>query len=45
MAAYEAALFPRSEQFAAESDENHRRLFDDQAPAGLLALFAASRAE
>ena len=38
---YETALFPRSEQFAAESGENHSRLFDDEAPAGLLALFAA----
>jgi hypothetical protein len=36
------ALFPRSEQFAAESDQNHSRLFDDQVPAGLLALFAAA---
>ncbi len=45
LAAYEAALFLRSEQFAMESEENHSRLFDDQAPAGLLALFAAGHAE
>jgi acyl-CoA reductase-like NAD-dependent aldehyde dehydrogenase len=42
LAAYEAALFTWSEQFAAEPDENHSRLFDDQAPAGLLGLFAAA---
>lgn len=36
---YEAALFPRSAGFAAESDENHTRLFDDDAPDGLLHLF------
>lgn len=39
---YEAALFPRSAEFAAESAENQRRLFDDDAPAGLLALFEAA---
>jgi hypothetical protein len=31
LAADEVALFPRSERFATESDENHSRLFDDQA--------------
>jgi 2-polyprenyl-6-methoxyphenol hydroxylase-like FAD-dependent oxidoreductase len=39
LAEYEAALFPRSEQFAAESNDNHTRLFDDDAPGGLLHLF------
>jgi len=39
LAEYEAALFPRSEQFAAESDENHTRMFDHDAPNGLLHLF------
>ncbi|MFI6274587.1 FAD-dependent oxidoreductase [Streptomyces sp. NPDC050988] len=42
LAAYEADMFSRSEQFAAESDANHRRLFDDRAPQGLLDLFAAA---
>jgi 2-polyprenyl-6-methoxyphenol hydroxylase-like FAD-dependent oxidoreductase len=35
---YEDALFPRSAQFAAESDRNHRLMFADNAPHGLLAL-------
>ena len=38
LTAYEQALFPRSEQFAAESARNHRLLFAADAPAGLLAL-------
>ena len=38
LTAYEKALFPRSEQFAAESARNHRLLFGADAPAGLLAL-------
>ena len=29
---YETALFPRSERFAAESEDNHRRMFDNDAP-------------
>jgi len=36
---YEQALFPRSAQFAAESDSNHRLMFADDSPAGLLDLF------
>jgi 2-polyprenyl-6-methoxyphenol hydroxylase-like FAD-dependent oxidoreductase len=35
---YEQALFPRSAQFAAESDRNHKLLFADNAPDGLLKL-------
>ncbi|MEU6557262.1 NAD(P)/FAD-dependent oxidoreductase [Streptomyces sp. NPDC046915] len=35
---YEQALFPRSAQFAAESDKNHRLVFGDNAPASLLDL-------
>ena len=38
LAEYEAALFPRSAQFAAESDSNHKLLFGDDSPVGLLAL-------
>ncbi|MGO4459452.1 FAD-dependent oxidoreductase [Streptomyces sp. M-16] len=38
LAEYEQALFPRSAQFAAESDKNHRLIFGDDAPAGLLDL-------
>ncbi|WP_395297980.1 FAD-dependent oxidoreductase [Kitasatospora hibisci] len=38
LAAYEQALFPRSARFAAESARNHRLIFDDNAPAGLLDL-------
>jgi 2-polyprenyl-6-methoxyphenol hydroxylase-like FAD-dependent oxidoreductase len=37
---YEDALFPRSAQFAAESDRNHRVMFADNSPDGLLALLA-----
>src|SRR5580693_2310031 len=32
------ALFPRSAQFAAESDRNHKLLFGDSTPDGLLKL-------
>ena len=35
---YEQALFPRSAQFAAESDRNHKLLFGDDTPDGLLKL-------
>ncbi|GIE78010.1 monooxygenase [Actinoplanes philippinensis] len=35
---YERALFPRSEQFAAESDANLAMMFGDDTPTGLLAL-------
>jgi len=38
LAEYEEALFPRSAQFAADSDSNHKLLFGDNAPAGLLEL-------
>ncbi|MFF7928679.1 FAD-dependent oxidoreductase [Streptomyces mirabilis] len=38
LAEYEQALFPRSAQFAAESDKNHQLLFGDNAPASLLDL-------
>jgi 2-polyprenyl-6-methoxyphenol hydroxylase-like FAD-dependent oxidoreductase len=38
LAEYEQALFPRSAQFAAESDRNHKLLFADDAPDGLLKL-------
>jgi 2-polyprenyl-6-methoxyphenol hydroxylase-like FAD-dependent oxidoreductase len=38
LAAYEQALFPRSAQFAAESDRNHKLLFADNTPDGLLRL-------
>jgi len=35
---YEQALFPRSAKFAAESDRNHKLLFGDNTPDGLLDL-------
>jgi 2-polyprenyl-6-methoxyphenol hydroxylase-like FAD-dependent oxidoreductase len=35
---YEQALFPRSEEFAAESDRNHRLIFGDNTPDDLLKL-------
>ena len=38
LAEYEQALFPRSAQFAAESDRNHKLIFGDDAPDGLLEL-------
>lgn len=38
LAEYERALFPRSAQFAAESDRNHKLLFGDNTPDGLLKL-------
>jgi 2-polyprenyl-6-methoxyphenol hydroxylase-like FAD-dependent oxidoreductase len=38
LTAYERALFPRSEQFAAESARNHKLLFGDNAPHGLIDL-------
>jgi 2-polyprenyl-6-methoxyphenol hydroxylase-like FAD-dependent oxidoreductase len=39
LAEYEQPLFPRSAEFAAESDRNHKLLFADDAPDGLLKLF------
>jgi 2-polyprenyl-6-methoxyphenol hydroxylase-like FAD-dependent oxidoreductase len=38
LAEYEQALFPRSAQFAAESDRNHKLIFGDDTPDGLLKL-------
>jgi 2-polyprenyl-6-methoxyphenol hydroxylase-like FAD-dependent oxidoreductase len=38
LAEYERALFPRSAQFAAESDRNHKLLFGDNSPDSLLKL-------
>jgi 2-polyprenyl-6-methoxyphenol hydroxylase-like FAD-dependent oxidoreductase len=38
LAGYEQTLFPRSAQFAAESDRNHKLLFADDTPDGLLKL-------
>ncbi|MFI6603516.1 FAD-dependent oxidoreductase [Nonomuraea sp. NPDC050536] len=38
LAEYEQALFPRSAQFAAESDKNHQLIFGDNTPASLLDL-------
>jgi 2-polyprenyl-6-methoxyphenol hydroxylase-like FAD-dependent oxidoreductase len=38
LAEYEQALFPRSAQFAADSDRNHKLLFADNTPDGLLKL-------
>jgi len=38
LAEYELALFPRSAHFAAESDKNHKLMFGDGTPDGLLAL-------
>ena len=38
LAEYEQALFPRGAQFAAESDRNHKLLFGDNSPDGLLKL-------
>jgi 2-polyprenyl-6-methoxyphenol hydroxylase-like FAD-dependent oxidoreductase len=35
---YEEALFPRSAEFAAESERNHELLFGDDTPEGLLKL-------
>ncbi|MFF3145712.1 FAD-dependent oxidoreductase [Streptomyces sp. NPDC057927] len=40
LAEYEQALFPRSAQFAAESDKNHQLIFGDNAPASLLDLLS-----
>ena len=38
LAEYEQALFPRSARFAAESERNHKLLFADNTPDGLLKL-------
>jgi 2-polyprenyl-6-methoxyphenol hydroxylase-like FAD-dependent oxidoreductase len=38
LAQYEQALFPRGAQFAAESDRNHKLMFADNSPDGLLNL-------
>jgi 2-polyprenyl-6-methoxyphenol hydroxylase-like FAD-dependent oxidoreductase len=40
LAEYEQALFPRSAEFAAESDQNHKLLFGDDTPDGLLKLLS-----
>ena len=45
LAAYEKAMFARSEASAAESAQNLVICFNDDAPKGLLDLFAAYRAE
>jgi 2-polyprenyl-6-methoxyphenol hydroxylase-like FAD-dependent oxidoreductase len=39
-AAYEQALFPRGASFAAQSAQNHRRFFGDEAPGSVVGLFA-----
>jgi 2-polyprenyl-6-methoxyphenol hydroxylase-like FAD-dependent oxidoreductase len=39
LAAYEAALFPRSEEFAADTARNHELFFRHDSPAGVIALF------
>ena len=44
LAEYEEAMFVRSANAASESAENHRLLFGDDAPRGLLDLFAGGRA-
>ena len=38
LAEYERALFPRGAEFAAESDRNHRLMFNDDTPNDLLKL-------
>jgi 2-polyprenyl-6-methoxyphenol hydroxylase-like FAD-dependent oxidoreductase len=38
LAEFEQALFPRSAQFAADSDRNHKLLFGDDSPGSLLRL-------
>jgi 2-polyprenyl-6-methoxyphenol hydroxylase-like FAD-dependent oxidoreductase len=38
LAEYEQALFPRGAEFAAESDRNHKLMFGDNTPDGLLRL-------
>jgi 2-polyprenyl-6-methoxyphenol hydroxylase-like FAD-dependent oxidoreductase len=38
LAEYEQALFPRSAEFAAESDRNHKLMFGADTPSGLLDL-------
>ncbi|ANN15957.1 FAD-dependent oxidoreductase [Amycolatopsis orientalis] len=44
LAEYEKALFTRSAQFAADSDGNHKLMFADDAPQGLLALLTGTAA-
>jgi 2-polyprenyl-6-methoxyphenol hydroxylase-like FAD-dependent oxidoreductase len=39
LAEYEQALFPRSAEAAAESARNHKLIFADNAPQGLIDLF------
>lgn len=40
LAAYESRLFPRSEKFARETENNFRQFFDDTAPCGVVELFS-----
>jgi 2-polyprenyl-6-methoxyphenol hydroxylase-like FAD-dependent oxidoreductase len=40
LAQYEQALFPRSAEFAAESDRNHKLMFNDRTPDDLLKLLS-----
>ena len=42
LAEYEQALFPRAAQLAAESDRNHKLMFGDDSPGGLLALLTGN---
>jgi 2-polyprenyl-6-methoxyphenol hydroxylase-like FAD-dependent oxidoreductase len=42
LAAYEAALFPRSAAIAYESARNLERFFDDTAPWGVVELFSGN---